>query len=207
MKMRLIGLIIIAMTALNFTGCSKNVESFNKQDKNTEIVQEENKDKNDVLETENLDENKENNTEEASSEETKKVGQDKYGFVQVPSSWVNFKDVDLPDDSKVIQYSDPLGSSIITLNVIENFDQNIEDAAQATAQNIQSNGVDVKGAKVKIDNYDAYQLYGLYEDQGLMLIVWYFMDENNNLHYVSAEGPLDTISNVVGYVEKTYSLK
>lgn len=74
MKMRLIGLIIIAMTALNFTGCSKKVESFNKQDKNTEIVQEENKDKNDVLETENLDENKENNTEEASSEETKKVG-------------------------------------------------------------------------------------------------------------------------------------
>ncbi len=42
--------------------------------------------------------------------------------MEVPSEWVDFKDLSLPDDTTVIEYSDPSDSSIITMNIAYNYE-------------------------------------------------------------------------------------
>lgn len=211
MKKKFIALTMVILTISTFYGCDKRIEDSNKHEQN-QIVNEEKQEG-----SKNKDEQKEENIKEeqlkeenvsgqVSSSETKKVGKKNYGFVEVPDYWVNFKDVDLPSDTSVIQYSDPSGSAIITMNIFENYEQDAQSAAEKSFQNMKNDGVDVEGARVNIGGYEAYQVYGCYEDEGIILVSWHFKDENNTLHYVAAEGMVNDIMNVVEYIEKTYSL-
>ena len=215
MKKKFIALAMAVLAISNFYGCDKKGD-LNKHEQNVIVNEEEQKDSN------NMDELKEDNLKEAdingedikedklggenSSSETKKIGLENYGFVEVPDYWINFKDVDLPADTTVIQYANPSGSSIITMNIAKNYEQDAKVSAENSFQNMKNDGVDVEGARVKIGGYDAYQVYGYYEDEGIVLVSWHFKDENNTLHYVAAEGKENDIMNVVGYVENTYSL-
>lgn len=198
MKKRIIALTIAILTIGSLCGCNKETNNERISETNNQ-VQEEIKPE----ETNEINEVKEEDT----SFTTKKVGKEDYGFVEVPSEWVDFKDLSLPDDTTVIEYSDPSGSSIITMNIAYNYEQSADNAMQGLAQKIKDEGVDVQGAKVKLGGYDAYQVYGTYENEGIVLVMWTFKDENNTLHYVSAEGKENDIFDVVGYLEKTYSVK
>lgn len=215
MKKKFIALAMAVLAISNFYGCDKKVDS-NKQEQNQIVNEEKQKDSNDMdeLKEDNLKEDDINGEGikedklggENSSSETKKIGLETYGFIEVPDYWIDFKDVDLPADTTVIQYSDPSGSSIITMNIAKNYEQDAKVSAENSFLDMKNDGVDVEGARVKIGGYDAYQVYGCYEDEGIVLVSWHFKDENNTLHYVSAEGKENDIMNVVGYVENTYSL-
>ncbi|MBE6072016.1 MAG: hypothetical protein E7208_08670 [Clostridium butyricum] len=206
MKKKFIALFMVGLSISNLYGCNKKEQNVNENKQNYEIVNEEKKEDSNNIKPETEDLMQNNVSGEVTSAETKKVGRENYGFVEVPDNWVNFKDVDLPSDTSVIQYSDPSGSLIITMNISENYEQDAKIAAENSFQNMKNDGVDVVGAKVNIGAYEAYQVYGIYENEGITLVSWHFKDENNTLHYVSAEGKLNDIINVVGYVEKTYSL-
>lgn len=218
MKKKFIALFMAILTISNFYGCNKKAQDLNGGKQNYETISEDGKENdNDKLQEYGQDNKASNisNTDDimqedssgdVTSSETKKVGKERYGIVEVPSYWKDFKDVDLPSDTTVIQYSDPSGSSIITMDVTENYEYDIENTAQQGAQIMQNEGASVEGARVSIGGYEAYQVYGYYENDGTILVAWYFKDENNALHYVSAEGTLHDVSDVVEYVEKTYSL-
>ena len=207
MKSRIIAVMIAVLTVGSLYGCGDKKNNDKINETNCQVQKEETK----FVETDEIKEDKtaedKNAAETKNDGETKKVGKENYGFVEVPSEWVDFKDVDLPDGTAVIQYSDPAGSSIITMNMAMNFEQSAEDAAQGVAMKLQNDGVNATGATVQLGGYTAYQLYGMYENEGIILVTWIFKDENNTLHYISAEGKGNDVLDVVGYLEKTYSLK
>ena len=121
-----------------------------------------------------------------------RVGEAKYGYIDVPTDWHKFVDLDA-DSSKLFQYSDALGQSIVTMSY---YDIDGFDAKQA-ADNFYNNlykdsGVDtdsITGAKVKLGNkYDAYQVYCYYSDINSFLVAHFFDGEDGYVHYVTFEG-------------------
>lgn len=166
----------------------------------------------DTSESENSSvEMEETDTEETHEEDTpeasdlKRVGEAGYGFVDIPSDWVNFQDVNATEDLR--QYSDLTGTSIITLFVMEDSPNDAEQAASNSWAGMESNGaVDVQGAIVELAGYETYQVYGIYENVGIMLVTYHFEDEEGKLHYISAESNQGGIVQVIELVEDTFSL-
>ena len=106
-------------------------------------------------------------------------------------------------------------STIITLSAapatnagdLTGFDSASEKIANAIyAEMADEVGEDnVEGAKVTLAGQQAIQVYGAYPDD-TFLVNWVFEDSAGNVHYISAEGTADTISEAVSYVENTYTL-
>ncbi len=141
-------------------------------------------------------------TATVNADNMKKVGKEGYGYVKVPKEWVNFKDLN-PNTS--FQVSSPDTGQIISLNVFQDLgaDAKLEDYANIVAANIQKNGgKDIKGAMVKLGNYQAAQIYANYKSGTYFLVAWIFQAEDNKYHYVCAEGTKDRITEVVGFIEK-----
>lgn len=65
---------------------------------------------------------------------------------------------------------------------------------------------DITGATVTLGGYTAYQVYGYYKNEDIMLVSWYFK-VGDNINYVAIEGSKDKISGLVEMVEKSYSVK
>lgn len=106
----------------------------------------------------------------AEAAQTKRIGQEGFGYVDVPQNWRRFFDRQGGDD---YQYSDPEGNGIITMNIFdlsglseeEAAQIGAEEAAQSVWQNIEdAGGKDIQGAQVKLRGYDAYQVYAVYDD-------------------------------------------
>ena len=144
------------------------------------------------------------------------IGTDEFGYVTIPDTWVRFQDLAGGTD---LQYSDPQGKSIITLNVIGHGELTEEQKAQLTAEaaansvwyNLELNDVqEITGAQVKLGKYDSFQICGSFisEDYSLpsMIVCWIIKDGNNVLHYISAEAPIENAEEVVSYVEDSYTL-
>ena len=125
---------------------------------------------------------------------TKIVGEDKYGYVEVPSNWVNFKDV---DGGHQIQFS--YGTTyIVTLDYVDNADYgtnlNAENLATSfLAKSKEDENLEgVTGATVTIGKdkeYTAYQVYMYYKNEGTYLVTYWFDAEDGYIHYIALEGP------------------
>lgn len=143
-------------------------------------------------------------------------GDETYGYVKVPTDWVNFQDLDgVPG----VQFSNPIGSSIITLDIFDlsQLPQEMlstvtsEELAKNVWYNLENSEVtNIVGASVQLMGLDAYQVYGDYvsEDYGWdsVIVCWIFKTEDGVFRYVAAEGGVDDIVNVVTYVESSYTL-
>lgn len=156
-------------------------------------------------------ESKQTSDTSAQTADTKRVGKEGVGFVSVPNDWVSFKDVEGGTD---VQFSSPDTSCIITLNTFDMStvpeDQRATFDAMAAANAVGNNiaadeGVeDVQGATVTLAGRTAYQIYAAYSD-GSFLVTWSLADDDGAIHYVAAEGPSDSIMDVVEMVEGSYS--
>ena len=51
--------------------------------------------------------------ENTSSQETKRIGNADYGYIDIPSKWFKFTDI---DGTEAVQYTDGSGYNIVTLN-------------------------------------------------------------------------------------------
>lgn len=153
---------------------------------------------------------------DAGEEGMQVVGNETVGYVSVPDTWVKFTDLDGGTD---FQYSNIEGTAIITMNIFDTKGLSDEQkaaldtrsAASSVWYNLENNDVtDISGATVKIGTYDALQVYGSFtsEDHGLAsyIVCWIFEDENGIMHYVSAEAPVESASEVVSYVESSFTL-
>ncbi len=140
---------------------------------------------------------------------TQQLGAEKYGFITVPSTWKTFNDPDASSitGNSIKQYCDEAGKLIITLNCTENPQTDAKSAASSCwAQMEQDGATDIQGATVQIADCEAYQVYGYYTDDDVMLVIWVFTDTDGTLHYISAEGPIDSVMSAVKLVEKTFTL-
>ena len=121
--------------------------------------------------------------------DTKTIGDDKYGYVDVPSNWSKFIDVDGNDS---IQYS-YANIYIVSLNVLDG-NYSAETYASNYMYNKQNSSevTDVTGATVKIgknNEYTAYQVYMYYPADYTYLVTYWFEAEDGNVHYIALEGP------------------
>jgi hypothetical protein len=95
--------------------------------------------------------------------------------------------------------------NLTTFSIVSDPD-NISVFSEAAKQSMESEGTAVTDyGQTVIGGYKAYTVTGLYQD-GMYLTVWYFVDKNSYLHYISIEYyPDDQAS--VDMIRDTYSLE
>lgn len=137
--------------------------------------------------TENKNENKtETETEKEEEEEGKRVGSEEFGYITVPDNWYKFIDVDGND---TLQYS-YANVYIATLYAIDTETADAETYANSCWYTIENAGAtNIKGAQVTVAGYDAYQVYGYYEEENIWLVMWFFETGDGKTRYIAIEGP------------------
>ncbi len=123
--------------------------------------------------------------------DTKIVGNDDFGYLEIPNNWVDFHDVDGSDS---LQWSYGL-SYIVSLYA---FGDKAEGTAKEYADSYMaqkkadSSVTGVTGATVTIGDkkqYTAYQVYMYYPADSTYLVTYWFETEDGNVHYIALEGP------------------
>lgn len=154
-------------------------------------------------------------TTTAPIKDTQWIGSDDYGYVKVPQSWIQFKDVNGGDD---IQYSDGTDINIVTLNTFKAEQFGISESELKKVDPIQiSNSIyqsksessdfsKVWGSKSRIGGYDAYQVNCIAKT-GKYLVIWIFKSDDGKFRYVSLEGNLDTIKELAPTIEESWTNK
>ena len=154
-------------------------------------------------------------TTTAPIKDTQWIGSDDYGYVKVPQSWIQFKDVNGGDD---IQYSDGTDINIVTLNTVKAEQFGISESELEKVDPIQiSNSIyqsksespdfsKVWGSKSTIGGYDAYQVNCIAKT-GKYLVIWIFKSDDGKFRYVSLEGNLDTIKELAPTIEESWTNK
>ena len=154
-------------------------------------------------------------TTTAPIKDTQWIGSDDYGYVKVPQSWIQFKDVNGGDD---IQYSDGTDINIVTLNTFKAEQFGISESELEKVDPIQiSNSIyqsksespdfsKVWGSKSTIGGYDAYQVNCIAKT-GKYLVIWIFKSDDGKFRYVSLEGNLDTIKELAPTIEESWTNK
>ena len=125
------------------------------------------------------------------TDSSKVIGDDTFGYVKVPTEWVEFQDIDNPS---VYQYTD-IGEKgyIVTLNTYEE-DIAAYQAATNLKNNIESEGNEATITTAVIDKYVAWKVDAKYTD-GTYIDIYLFKASDGKLHFVSIEGPDDTNDN------------
>ena len=154
-------------------------------------------------------------TTTAPIKDTQWIGSDDYGYVKVPQSWIQFKDVNGGDD---IQYCDGTDINIVTLNTFKAEQFGISESELEKVDPIQiSNSIyqsksespdfsKVWGSKSRIGGYDAYQVNCIAKT-GKYLVIWIFKSDDGKFRYVSLEGDLDTIKELAPTIEESWTNK
>lgn len=147
----------------------------------------------------------------ASSQETKRIGNADYGYIDFPSKWIKFTDI---DGTEAVQYTDGSGYNIVTLNsftrekakVPADIEFNAEFLAKKLAVMWQDNQDVGKmtGARTKVSGLDAYQLQ-IVMKSGQYLITWIFQ-KGEKVYTISFEGDAETLKTFIPYIENTWSL-
>lgn len=211
-RKQILSILLILVISILALGCRSKEEAPEVEDLSLEEELEE--------EEAPVDTVKEEGEEEKDEEEEevflKRIGQEGIGFISIPEDWVEFMDLNVNDS---IQYSNIIGSSIISLNTFdisalsqeEQAEFSLEDAANSLWYNLESSGVeDIEGAIVELDNREAYQIYGNFisQDYNLpsLIITWLLEGDGGTFHYVSAEANEESIYEVFEYVVDSYSI-
>ena len=127
------------------------------------------------------------------------VGKEKYGYISIPDNWNLYS-----EDKRIVYYN---GNNTLILDYRDlNEEENvtIESIYSSMYQDLYSESdEELKSIKVKVNNYDAYQISG-YSDEAYY-VIWLFKDDNNIVHYVEFDS--DRKNNDIFKLIETYKLK
>lgn len=124
----------------------------------------------------------------------KQVGEEKYGYINIDSTWEPYLDED-----DMLQYVSKDNYESLTIFYVEELSFTLREYMTKLQEYAMEDGAsDLKIIEVKVNNYDAYQMEGYYNKDNNYIVVWCFVDENNTLHYIEID------SNK--YNSKTFSL-
>ena len=140
------------------------------------------------------------------SQGTKRIGNADYGYIDIPSKWIKFTDI---DGTEAVQYTDGSGYNIVTLDsftrekakVPADIEFNAEFLAKKLAVMWQDNQDVGKmtGARTKVAGLDAYQLQ-IVMKSGQYLIIWIFQ-KGDKVYTISFEGDAETLKTFIPYIE------
>lgn len=120
------------------------------------------------------------------------VGSEKNGYIKVPEKWAKFVDIAVTNVPNMIQYSNA-DVWILTMMPIEN-QNNLTTYTYSNSLYKSMKSENVEKLKFSSDlitdeMYFAYKITGYYEEDNTWLKIWIFKDDEDNMHYVSVEGP------------------
>ena len=146
-----------------------------------------------------------------SSVETKRVGSPDYGYIDIPSKWIKFTDIDGGDS---IQFTDGSAYNIVTMNGYTKEKANVGEGEVFNAELIANriayywnDNKDVEkmwGAKTTVSGNEALQL-NIILKSGQYLITWVFQ-KDDKVYLMSFEGDPETLAQFIPYIEETWSL-
>ena len=145
-------------------------------------------------------------SEKYGDSDLRRVGNDEYGFISIPGSWMEFIDIDpMPG---IIGWTDGAGA-IIQLNL---FDAEMGIDPQVALSNLvaihEGQGAEnMAGATVELNGETVYQIHGYYPGDNIVIVTWMFKGLNGHVYYISVEAPLRTIDATVAIVENTFSFE
>lgn len=127
------------------------------------------------------------------------VGKEKYGYISIPDNWNLYS-----EDKRIVYYN---GNNTLVLDYRDlNEEENvtIESIYSSMYQDLYSeNDEELKSIKVKVNDYDAYQISG-YSDEAYY-VIWLFEDENKIVHYVEFDS--DRKNNDIFKLIETFKLE
>lgn len=149
--------------------------------------------------------------EDTQKVDTKVIGAEQFGYISVPNNWIRFHDL---NGSTAYQFSDVKGEYIVTIDYIKEKEYTAKDYASNYLYNMkQSTEVTgVKGATVSIGRnkeYTAYQVYMLYQNEGIYLVTYWFETEDGTIRYLAIEGPTEKDGKKITdylYIPESFSL-
>ena len=222
---KLQGILMLLLSSVLLVSCQANKNENKDQNKEQTTQNESNKQEDSKKKDENKKEeankkdsdssNKSSSSTNIKTEDTQVIGSDEYGYVKVPKSWVNFKDINGGND---IQSSYTSAYNVVTLNIFRPSQLGISEAEYASIDPKQvANSVyskqessqmfeKISGTKSKIGGYDAYVINTLTKT-GKYFVTYIFKADDGKIHYTSIEGDKDTVDTMIPLLEKSWSLK
>lgn len=217
---KLHGILMLLLSSVLLVSCQANKNENKDQNKeqttqNESNKQEDSKKKEEANKKDSDSSNKSSSSTNIKTEDTQVIGSDEYGYVKVPKSWVNFKDINGGND---IQSSDTSAYNVVTLNIFRPSQLGISEAEYASIDpKLVANSVYTKhknsqlfekmsGTKSKIGGYDAYVINTL-TNTGKYFITYIFKADDGKIHYTSIEGDKDTLTKMIPLIEESWSLK
>ena len=150
-------------------------------------------------------------TAEVSLEDTKRIGREDTGYVNVPKDWVEFKAANGGDQ---YQYAALDGYNIVTLNVftkdkyqpVEGETWGAEMVANRLYGTYQKNPSieKIQGAKRKVVGMDAF-LIQILTKEGKYYFIWVFQ-KDDKVYSASFEGNKETLLKMFDLIEQTWGL-
>ena len=150
-------------------------------------------------------------TAEVSLEDTKRIGREDTGYINVPKDWVEFKAANGGDQ---YQYAALDGYNIVTLNVftkdkyqpVEGETWGAEMIANRLYGTYQKNPSieKIQGAKTKVSGMDAFLVQILTKD-GKYFFIWVFQ-KDDKVYSTSFEGDKNTLQKMFDLIEQTWGL-
>ena len=155
--------------------------------------------------------NKASDKEVSPTTKTKRIGSADYGYIDIPSHWIKFTDLDGGDS---IQYTDGSAYNIVTMNGYTREKAHVQDGETFNAELIAQrlayswNGhKDIEklwGAKTTVVGNETFQLNVIMKS-GQVVVSWVFQ-KDDKVYLISFEGDRETLASVISYIEETWSL-
>lgn len=121
---------------------------------------------------------------------TKRVGEEKFGYIDVPDNWEQVEDTQ-SNGNNVIMFNAPDQSSIITMQYLR--DTDAVTSSMNLGMMLDETLTDLTSAVCEFNGTKAYQLGGLDSETGRIMACWLFDDEKNLTHVVSIESSDEAI--------------
>ena len=151
-------------------------------------------------------------TKEVSLADTKRIGREDTGYVNVPKDWVEFKEIE-GNNPQQYQYTAD-GYNVVTLTgyskdqvkLGKNDTWGAELVANRLYSTFENNSeiAKIQGAKSKVVGMDAFVVQTLTKD-GKYFFTWIFQ-KGEKVYTVSAEGDKETLQKMIDLIEQTWGL-
>lgn len=145
------------------------------------------------------------------NQETKRVGSPEFGYIDIPSNWVKFVDVDVEG---LIQYTDGSAYNIVTMNAVSKAEAEVADGetfnAETIAQHVaynwsQKDNIEkMWGSKSTVSGREAFQINIILKSGQLANTLVFQKDDK--VYILSIEGDKKTINDFLENMKDTWSL-
>ena len=151
-------------------------------------------------------------TKEVSLADTKRIGREDTGYVNVPKDWIEFKEIE-GNNPQQYQYTAD-GYNVVTLTgyskdqvkLGKNDTWGAELVANRLYTTYENNSeiAKIQGTKSKVIGIDAFVIQSLTKD-GKYFFTWVFQ-KGEKVYTVSAEGDKETLQKMIDLIEQTWGL-